>query len=482
MKIISDVEKEELLYLKKTRNFSAHPIINIDDDKLSLKQITKETAADLIRKAFEIVFLRDAILAKNLNKDIVKELNEYYSRVGNEGLETFLKSKYFNRMTQERKDSLFKTLWKFTFILENDNTVENRESNFWGLLYLYKDNREHYITLISEDQNYYLNKLEIETFESWSKPCYDYEIYNFKKYSRIIYLVKFIEYSPEIYYKLNDYAKNILKQSIENMYVSSNIVEKELYQYDNIYYSDIEQIFDKYEVFKEQILILSRALFLCTNVEEHFELIIKMILNYMETKVYWTEPSHYGILDESDIDIIFHQASYMNCVDDFLKFLITYCTNAYAYNQAPILFIHLKKFKNYYKKEHYYSILSNMNDNRHFYKNFKKTILLDELNKMFEDSFKSKLVETEEEKFLYSNLYSFDNSKIDIGKLFKILEERTLYLTTPNIEEIIYEVSKDSYDYALLKHKKPEDCPNIMNKLTNSEYKDHLEIFLNLFK
>lgn len=478
--IISDVEKEELLYLKQTRNFAAHPIINIDDDKLSLKQITKETAADLIRKAFEIVFLRDAILAKDLNKDIVKELNEYYSRVGNKGLDTFLKSKYFNRMTQERKDYLFKALWKFTFILENDNTVQNRESNFWGLLYLYKDNRDHYIKLISEDQNYYLNKLEIETFESWSKPCSDYEIYNFKKYSRIIYLVKFIEYSPEIYYKLNDYSKNILKQSIENMYASSNIVEKELYQFDSIYYQDIERIFDKYEVFKEQVLIQSRALFLCNKIEDHFNLIFTMIYNYMKTADSWSEPSHYDILDESDIDIIFHQASYMNCVDDFLKFLIKYCTDANLYYQANKLFNYLKNFKNYYNKEHYYSILSNMNNNSQFYDNPKKYIMLNELNNMFEDSFKNTLVETEEEQFLYSKLYSTDKSNIDVDKLFKILEERALYFTPFAIEEIIRKASNEIRSF--LKQKSPDSYPNIKDKLTNSEYKYHLEIFLNLFK
>ncbi len=59
---------EELLYLKKQRNYAAHPIINFDgmDEQLKLKIIIKETAKDMIRKAFEIVFLKDAILAKNI--------------------------------------------------------------------------------------------------------------------------------------------------------------------------------------------------------------------------------------------------------------------------------------------------------------------------------------------------------------------------------------------------------------------------------
>ena len=484
--IISHVEKEELLYLKQTRNFAAHPIINIDDDKLSLKQITKETAADLIRKAFEIVFLRDAILAKDLNKDIVKELNEYYSRVGNEGLDTFLKSKYFNRMTQKRKDSLFRTLWKFVFIINNDDCNKNRESNFWGLLYLYRENKDHYIKLISQDQNYYLNKLELETFKSW-REIHNNSIYEFKRTSRIIYFIRFVEHFPDIYIKLNDYAKNTLSQSINQMYISLNIANVPLYIFQNEYSSNKENfLYDNhvfmYLLFKEQVLIQSNALFLCNNAKEHFDLIFTMINNYMKIDPNLTNPSHYGILDESDIDIIFHQASCMYCVDDFLKFLIKYCTDANQYNQATILFNYLKKFKDCYAKEHYYSILSNMNNNSQFYDNPKKYIMLNELNNMFEDSFKSKLLETEEDKFLYSKLYSADKSNIDVDKLFKILEERALYFTPFEIENIISEAINYCKDNcAFLKQKSPESYPNIMNTLTNSSYKNYLENFLNLF-
>ena len=480
MNIISAVEKEELIYLKQTRNYAAHPIINIDDDKLSLKQITKETAADLIRKAFEIVFLRDAILAKNLNEDIVKELNEYYSRVGNEGLDTFLKSKYFNRMTQERKDYLFKALWKFTFILENDNTVQNRESNFWGLLVLYMENRHHYTTLIKEDQDCYLNKLKLETFESWLKDNSKDNVYEFKRTSRTVHFTNFIEYSPELYCKLNDYAKNILKQSIENMY----------YPYNSRNNKDAKKILDNHALLKEQVLIQSRALFLCNNIEEHFNLIFTMIKDYKERGVNWTTQSHYDILDTCDFDIIFHQAEYLDCVDDFLNFIIKYCTDNSTGTgpndpiQATILFnIYLSKLRNYYKKEHYHLILYNMNNNYQFYNNYNKLIMLNKLEEMFEYRFESKLIETEEEKFLLSNLYSFDKSNIDVDKLFKILEERALYLTPFAIKDIISKAINYCKDNgAFLKQKSPDSYPNIKDKLTNSEYKDHLENFLNLFK
>lgn len=149
MNIISSVEKEELLHLKKERNYAAHPIIS-GDNELSLKKIRKETAADLIRKAFEIVFLRDAILAKNINKEIVLDFKDYYKRVGEYGLEKYLKIKYFDRMTQERKDALYKYLHKEVFINDDEDSNENRYLYFMAISALYREYPINYNRLIKK--------------------------------------------------------------------------------------------------------------------------------------------------------------------------------------------------------------------------------------------------------------------------------------------------------------------------------------------
>lgn len=224
-KMISAVEKEELLYLKSERNYAAHPIINLDEmnGQLELKIITKETAKDMIRKAFEIVFLKDAILAKNIIEDFLFDLNEFYARVKTDGLKNFLNSKYFCRMTQERKNSLFKSLWKIVFLIDDNECNKNRKSNYWGLVFLYNENKNHYKSLIKSDEDFYFNKLELETIESWSdKSSEDIDfcsIMCFKNMSRIVYFVKFLEYASDLYKILNDHAKNILEQSINHMYI-----------------------------------------------------------------------------------------------------------------------------------------------------------------------------------------------------------------------------------------------------------------------
>ncbi len=137
--LISAVEMEELLYLKAERNYAVHPIVNIDNEninkQLELKMITKETAKDLIRKAFEIVFLKDVIIAKKFIEDFCSNLAHFYDRVETDGLKDFLNNRYFRRMTQESKDQLFSSLWKLVFVINDTECNKNRESNYWGLVF-----------------------------------------------------------------------------------------------------------------------------------------------------------------------------------------------------------------------------------------------------------------------------------------------------------------------------------------------------------
>lgn len=486
-KIITAVEKEELLYLKKERNYAAHPIISIDEDKLDLKPITKETAADLIRKAFEIVFLRDSILAKNLFKEIVQYLNEHYSRVGREGLEKSLKLKYFNRMTQERKDKLFKDLWKFVFILENDECNKNRESNYLGLTSLYKEGKSHYRRLIKQDEDFYLNGLKLETFSIWSDRVEENEeistplfnmllrrVQNFQRESRMIFFIKFVEDDPEVYRDLNDYVKNILQQLVRNMYTEIDIT-KDLPEESLGWEQDI--------FFKEQVRLQSRAVFLSTNIREHFEMIFKMLKNYRKIVGLWT-----NIWSSEDLEVIFHQAEYKGCTNEFLKFLIRYCTGASSFYEAGNGFDYLKLYQNHYKEEHYYYILKAINENSQFYDNRNKYEMLNQLKKSYEDQFDCKLLlGTNEEKFLYHNLYNERCDYYNTEKLLKLIEERALCYSAHSLDNIIrwridLKKTKKFELLELAKQKKPEDYPNIYSVFSNKCDPDYDELHLEYFK
>lgn len=498
--IITIVEKEELLHLKKERNYAAHPIISIinenkndkDDDKddnqnyeftkLELKQITRETAIDLIRKAFEIVFLRDVILAKNIAMDIVSDLNEYYKRVKTEGLEEFLNLKYFRRMTQDRKDYLLKILWKFIFIIDSDNEcIEKRESNYWGLIYLYNENKYHYRNLIKKDEDYYFNSLEIETLKSWNKKRYENESINysilvsFNNRSRIVFLIKFLEQAPEIYNILNQYAKNILLQSINHMYIEDKVLEITFY---NCSYQNNDL---KNDLYKAQVKLKSETIFLAKDIAQHFNEIFKMINNYQLTRSNenWIENNNYDILDEGSFEVLYHQAEYRGFTKELTRFLIEYCTGAQQYYQVPYLFNLLIKFKHYFKKEDYLIILTKINNNFQYYNNKEKSTILKGLEKIFKESYGAELVKDEEEKYLYNKLYDFNrNSNKNILRILGLIEERAMYYSIWDLNQLLNLINSNQH---LLKNQDASLYPNILRVLNNKNDADYDESYLKIF-
>ena len=354
MEIISEVEKEELDHLKKERNYAAHPIIN-EREELTLKPIRKETAGDLIRKAFEIVFLRDAILARDINKEIVEDLKEYYSRVGETGFEKYIYNKYLNRMTQERKNELFMFLWKSVFISDN-NGADDRRSNLLGLIYLYRGDKEVYKKIIKDNEDILLKNIQVETFSSWYNSLGYNEknlIYDdfiaafeeFKRSSRIISLIKFIEFNPDIYHCLNEYCINTISSSVQHMYKG----------WINVGFLDMEQF-----------LLESTAVFLRDDVDIHFKEISKKSCEYV---TYVDNSTHCYLLGEENLKLILNQVEYRGRIDIFKKFLIDYCCSVRSFYEAELRFYHIEICKEHYNEQDYYYILKEMNCNSQIYSN-----------------------------------------------------------------------------------------------------------------
>lgn len=465
-KLISAVEKEELIHLKNERNYAAHPIVNIDNgnENLELKHIRKETARDLIRKAFEIVFLRDAILAKNIVKDIVCDLNEFYERVNTDGLEDFLNLKYFRRMSQERKDDLFKSLWKFVFILNDVDCNKNREANYWGLKFLYNENKNHYRNLVKREGVFFFDNLKLETLKSWNEEYgtdgNSYILYTFRSQSRIMSFIRFLENAPEMYKELNEYARNIVRQSIDHMYIDEDVIETPIYKSLN----------KNSNLFEEQVKLKSKTVFLSDDISNHFTMIFKMINNYKATSSNWTEPNNYCVLDESDLEIILYQSEHRGSTDYFLNFLIDYCTGADQFWQASHLFSNLKKFSKHFKEEHYYMILQGMNENSQFHSNRDKLIFVNELEKMYMDNYGNALVNDKVDKYLYSNLYSvkMNSDEFSVEKILLLIEKRAVNYSSWNLRNLLFTILDSKSNIEFLKQQNASMYPNILSIFGNT--------------
>lgn len=464
MEIISEVEKEELEHLKKERNYAAHPIIN-EREELTLKPIRKETAGDLIRKAFEIVFLRDAILARDINKKIVEDLKEYYSRVGETGFEKYIKNKYLNRMTQARKNELFMFLWQSVFIFDNDGAAKNRSSNLLALIYLYRGDKEVYKKIIKDNEDKLLEKIQVETFNSWYKRqeyiktdlTYDQlEVLcgYFKYSSRIISLIKFIESNPDIYYCLNKYCISNVNSSVQHMYKG----------WINVGFLDMEQF-----------LLESTAVFLKDNVDIHFEEISKKSFEYV---TYVDNSIHFYLLGEENLKLILNQVEYIGKIDVFKKFLIDYCCSVRSFAEAELRFYHIEICKEHYNEQDYYYILKKMNCNSQIYNNtycFKENNSgtgnwIKKLDENFKDKFGKDLVGSDEKQKLYDNIYKQQSILIDKDKMLEVIEERALSYTKDELLDILstridFEENNSItlLEYKTSSQKKYKNIDNILN-------------------
>lgn len=439
MHIISAVEKEELEHLKKERNYAAHPIVS-ENEELALKPIRKETAADLIRKAFEIVFLRDAILARDINIELTEDLKNYYSRVGEDEFEKYLYNRYLNRMTQARKNELFKFLWQSVFIWgdKDEDCSRNRESNLLGLIYLYRGYKKDFQKIIKDNEDRLLNKIEVETFSSWcvsnGYTGTDYlEIVEFSHTSRIMNFIKFVESNLEIYSCFSDKVKGFIKATVENMYVKKNT------QAENIM---LEQ---------EQIKLKAIAIFLTDDISKNFDSLIKY-----KREIY---------LHEKDLDIMLRQAEFYGYEKAFRKFLIDYCTEAYSFNDANRSFMYIELCKDSYEKDDYHYMLIKMNGNSQIYDNYNKDYFITQLETMYKNMFDDKLVSTYEERFLYSNLFGVVNTGYNIEKVLDLIEKRVHLYDKNGLTVIFCKIKERKTQNIALVQKDKKDYPNILSAL-----------------
>jgi hypothetical protein len=459
MHIISPVEKEELEHLKKERNYAAHPIVS-ESEELTLKPIRKETAGDLIRKAFEIVFLRDAILGRrDINKKIVGDLKEYYSRVGETGFKNYVDNKYLNRMTQARKNELFMFLWQAVFIWDNDDATRDRDSSLLGLIYMYNGDRKGYQKIIKDNEDKLLNKIQVETFSNWYNSLgyneESIEVYeNFKRSSRIISLIKFIESNPDIYSCLNEYCINAVSSSVQQMYKG----------WAKGSFLDIDQF-----------LLESTAIFLKDNIDTHFKEISEKKSEYVR---YADNSIQYYLLGEENLKQILNQVEYRGQIDVFKNFLIDYCCSVRNYAEADSRFYHIEICKEHYNEQDYYYILKKMNCNSQIYTNWHcfnendsgTGDWITKLHNNFKDKFGKDLVGSNETEKLYDNIYRQQYILLDKDKMLELIEERALAYTKDELLDIlnkrIYFEENNSItllEYKTSSQKKYKNIDNILN-------------------
>ena len=187
--IIEDMTFVNLEYLKKLRNFSAHPAFDKNNELIAP---TRETIAGLIEEMLNKILIRPPIFASKIVDLISNDIAEkkWLFLENEEGFNSYVNNKYLNRTEKNMKMQIFKAFWKFVFKLDNDDCNTNRDINFKLIKNIISRNKLACIEVIKQEYQYYnqiSNNVDINE-----------------------YLVELIYTFPEIYELLESTTKTTL--------------------------------------------------------------------------------------------------------------------------------------------------------------------------------------------------------------------------------------------------------------------------------
>lgn len=191
----------QLNALKNIRNLSAHPsFIDGSDGELSIFNPTQNEVVTFIKIMYENIFIKPPFYIGNTVEYFTETLSMRKSTFKNDYdfMESYLKENFFSKMDSSLLFKLFKSLWKLTFLVDNDDVEEDREVLYYSILILAKYFRENksavnIIDLMSKSNT----KLEIDTSNS----------------AKVFYLTCFLIKNSDIY----SFIKEIGKKEFENV-------------------------------------------------------------------------------------------------------------------------------------------------------------------------------------------------------------------------------------------------------------------------
>lgn len=395
--------------------------------------------------------------------EVIEDLCNYYHDLEDNGLENYLKSKYLSHMKQQDKDKLFRYIWQVTFVEENVKNVKDRKASSLGLHYLYNEDKEHYKGIIKSDEEYYFGRLNVETFKIQEGKNL-YQQINEYSYSRIITLIHFIEDNNDIYTVLNDYAKNIIKTMVNHAFLNVDIEKIKLFTLGANEQNEI--------LFNQQLILKAEAVFICENIEEHFDIIRSMISNYCATAEKWYDTGNYNVLREKTLERLYRQAKGRGAERQFNKFLISYCMNASSYYQAEIMIKYMELYIKNFNEEEFYFALAKMSQNSQYTDNNSRVEMIKIIEDNYRELFKKEILASKEEMYLYPNLYKvrIREVKEDVNNILLLIEKRAKNFSSWNLwNNILQPLIEGMKETGKCFSGNISDYVNIVNTLRNDD-------------
>lgn len=192
--LIDEPEYQNLVYLQKQRHLSAHPILNRQRE---LHTPNKETVRSLLRNTLEDLLIKPPFYSQKILDEILEDISENRSMLNTkEKVKQYVESRYLNRLKPEIELSIFRSLWKIVFKLNDENCEKNRIVNFQTLEVISKKNVNQLYKKIQEERDYY-SSISSEG-------------------NSLVYLVIYLATYSVLFDLLNDDAQMKIKHCIEN--------------------------------------------------------------------------------------------------------------------------------------------------------------------------------------------------------------------------------------------------------------------------
>lgn len=153
--LLDSSEFENLKFLQKQRHLSAHPVLNSERE---LHAPNKETVRSLLRNTLEGVLIKPPFYSQRITDELLEDIAESQAVLNNAAkVKRYIESRYLGRTTPEVELSIFRSLWKLVFILDNNDCEKNRIVNLHVLEVLASRNSTVLSDYIDGDKDYFSN-------------------------------------------------------------------------------------------------------------------------------------------------------------------------------------------------------------------------------------------------------------------------------------------------------------------------------------
>ncbi|MCU6793331.1 hypothetical protein OB236_14550 [Paenibacillus sp. WQ 127069] len=164
--LLDKQEETLIIRLKEDRDHCAHLALK----DYSLYSPNKDQTRAHIRNMFELVFLRDPLLHKDVIDTVLTDIEDYYLTVGSinpERFGSYLSVKYYSKLNKKLEEKLFKALWKYIFISQDKEDDTKRTARYYAICSLVERHPDTFLTYVKNDPVSYCGNIKINKGEAF---------------------------------------------------------------------------------------------------------------------------------------------------------------------------------------------------------------------------------------------------------------------------------------------------------------------------